>query len=91
MRKKYHEEIVLNNIMAEVECNFRSHTLHAAVRDVAACFIPHLKINIHSLITNYFEIPKRLSVHRGYYTVARRYEFYVRVARMSERSEQVRL
>ena len=33
-----------------------------------------------------------LKIHRGYYTVARRYEFYVRVARTtstSERSERV--
>ena len=61
-------------------CNF-TMPLH----NITACIIPW-----HSAITNpaitktplerkTFESPVEL--HRGYYTVARRYEFYVRVAR----------
>ena len=49
---------------------------------VALLISPKIKINITFLVKN--------GIYRGYYTVARRYEFYFRVAKQyftNERSE----
>ena len=41
-----------------------------------------VKIMLTAIMTKSFDFCiKRRSIYRGYYTVARRYEFYVRVAR----------
>ena len=46
------------------------------------CYITHRSgLLLNSVISNSYYGMLRRQIHRGYYTVARRYEFYVRVAR----------